>query len=358
MDLGLVGRANAGKTALFCLVTGAHAEIAPYPYTTREPARAMADVPDPRLQAIADAQDIPGRVPAQVQLVDIAGLAAGAGSGEGLGGAALGQLRQVDALVHVVRAFSNAEVPHPEDRVDPVADAEAIDLELVIADREQAGRRLERVRKGARVGEAGAGLELAALELLVAELDAGRPARLVTDEAARALAADMGLLSAKPVLYLANTDEDLEPSEGLAAHAAAQGAQALALPVGLELELAAMDPAEAAELAQEMELGAVRGADAVMAAAYRLLDLVTFFTGSGPPEARAWPIRRGTTAAVAAGKIHSDLERGFIRSETISWDLLVAAGSWSKARENATLRMEGRDYVVQEGDVMQVRFNV
>ncbi len=358
MDLGLVGRANAGKTALFCLVTGAEAEIAPYPFTTREPARAMADVPDPRLHAIADAQDIPRRVPAQVQLVDIAGLAAGAGSGEGLGGAALGQLRQMDALIHVVRAFSNAEVPHPEDRVDPVADAEAVDLELVVADREQAGRRLERVRKGARAGEAGAVAELAALEALVEALDAGRPARLVNDEAARALAADMGLLTAKPVLYLANTDEDLDPPEDLAAYAAAQGAQALALPVGLELELAAMDPEEAAELAEEMELGSVRGADAVMAAAYRLLDLVTFFTGSGPPEARAWPIRRGTTAAVAAGKIHSDLERGFIRAETISWDDLVAAGSWSKAKENATLRMEGRDYVVQEGDVIQVRFNV
>jgi GTP-binding protein YchF len=358
VDLGLVGRANAGKTALFCLVTGAEAEIAPYPYTTREPARAMADVPDPRLQAIADAQDIPRRVPAQVQLVDIAGLAAGAGSGEGLGGAALGQLRQLDALIHVVRAFSNAEVPHPEDRVDAVADAEAVDLELVVADREQAGRRLERVRKGARVGEAGAAAELGALELLVAELDAGRPARLVDDEAARALAADMGLLTGKPVLYLANTDEELEPSPELAAYAAAQGAQALALPVGLELELAEMEPAEAAELAEEMELGDVRGADTVMAAAYRLLDLVTFFTGSGPPEARAWPIRRGTTAAAAAGKIHSDLERGFIRAETIPWDALVAAGSWHRAKENASLRMEGRDYVVQEGDVLQVRFNV
>ncbi len=358
MDLGLVGRANAGKTALFTLVTGVEAEIAPYPYTTREPHRAMADVPDPRLQAIADAQDIPKRVPAQVQLVDIAGLAAGAGQGEGLGGAALGQLRQTDALIHVVRAFANAEVPHPEDRVDPVADAEAVDLELAIADRDQVERRLERVRKGARAGEAGAAAELAALELLVAELDAGRPARLVADEAAQAVAADMGLLTAKPVLYIANTDEELEPPEGLVAHAAAQGAQALALPVGMELELAAMDPDEAAELAGELELGDVRGADAVVAAAYRLLDLVTFFTGSGPPEARAWPIRRGTTAAGAAGKIHSDLERGFIRAEVIGWEDLVAAGSWSRAREAALLRMEGKDYVVQEGDVIQVRFNV
>ena len=357
MDLGLVGRANAGKTALFTLVTGADAEVAPYPFTTREPARAMADVPDPRIDAIADAQDIPRRVPAQVQVVDIAGLAAGAGSGEGLGGAALGQLRQTDALVHVVRAFANAEVPHPEDRVDPVADAEAVDLELTIADRDQVERRLERVRKGARAGEAGAAAELAALEALASALDAGRPARLA-DEAARAVAAEMGLLTAKPVLYLANTDEELTPPEGLAAHAEAQGAQALALPVGMELELTEMDPAEAAELAAELELGDVRGADAVVAAGYRLLDLVTFFTGSGPPEARAWPVRRGTTASEAAGRIHSDLERGFIRAEVIPWDALVAAGSFARAREGALLRMEGRDYVVQEGDVLQIRFNV
>jgi GTP-binding protein YchF len=297
-------------------------------------------------------------VPAQVQLVDIAGLAAGAGSGEGLGGAALGQLRQTDALVHVVRAFANAEVPHPEDRVDPVADAEAVDLELAVADREQVERRLERVRKGARAGEAGAAADLAALEALSAALDAGRPARRADDEAARALGAEMDLLTAKPVLYLANTDEALEPPAELAAHAEAQGAQALALPVGIELELAAMNPAEAAELAAELELGDVRGADAVVAAGYRLLDLVTFFTGSGPPEARAWPVRRGTTASAAAGRIHSDMERGFIRAEVIPWDALVAAGSFARARERALLRMEGRDYVVQEGDVLQIRFNV
>mgnify|MGYP000220993593 CR=1 FL=1 len=187
MDLGLVGRANAGKTALFALVTGAEAEIAPYPFTTREPARAMADVPDPRLDAIADAQDIPRRVPAQVQLVDIAGLAAGAGQGEGLGGAALGQLRQADALLHVVRAFANAEVPHPEDRVDPLADAEAVDLELAIADREQVERRLEKVRKGARAGEKAAVAELPLLEGMAAALDAGRPVRLSDDPAAHAL---------------------------------------------------------------------------------------------------------------------------------------------------------------------------
>jgi ribosome-binding ATPase len=358
VDLGLVGRTNAGKTALFALVTGADAEVAPYPFTTREPVRAMADVPDPRLDAIADAQDIPRRVPAQVQLVDIAGLAAGAGSGEGLGGAALGQLRQTDALIHVVRAFANAEVPHPEDRIDPVADAEAVDLELAVADREVVQRRLERVRKGARGGEAGAAAELVALETLSQTLDAGRPARLAGDAAARRAGAEMELLTAKPVLYLANTDEELTPPQGLAAHAEAQGGDPLALPVGLELELAALDPSEAAELAAELELGEARGADAVVAAGYRLLDLVTFFTGSGPPEVRAWPVPRGTTASVAAGRIHSDLERGFIRAEVIPWDALVAAGSFARAREEALLRTEGRDYVVQEGDVLQIRFNV
>ena len=358
MELGLVGRANAGKTALFNLVTGGEGEVAPYPFTTREPVRGMADVPDPRVTAIADAQDIPRRVMAQVQLVDIAGLAAGAGGGEGVGGAALGQLRQADALVHVVRAFANAEVPHPEDAVDPVADAEAIDIELILADREQVERRLERVRKGARAGEAGAKEELAHLDAVAAVLDAGDPARAVADAKARALAVEMGLLSAKPVLYVANTDEELEPPADLAGYAAARGAKCLALPVGLELELAQMDPGEAAELAEEMGLGSVRGADAVVAAAYELLDLVTFFTGSGPPEARAWPIRRGTNAQRAAGKIHSDLERGFIRAEVINWEDLVKAGSYSKAKETALVRMEGKDYIVQEGDVLQIRFNV
>jgi ribosome-binding ATPase len=358
VELGLVGLANAGKTALFNLVTGASAEVAPYPYTTREPLRGAADVPDPRLDAIADVQDIPRRVPAQVQLVDIAGLAAGAGQGEGLGGQALGRLRETDALVHVVRAFANAEVPHPLERLDPLGDAEAVDLELVLADREQVGRRAERTAKAARAGDAQARAEAGALESLEAALDAGGPARLAEGDAARALGRSMGLLSAKPVLYLANTDDPGEPPAALADHAAAQDAAALTLPVAVELELAGMAPEEAAELAEELGLGEVRGAPALVAAGYRLLDLLTFFTGSGPPEARAWPVVRGTTADRAAGRIHSDMQRGFIRAEVIPWDRLVAAGSFAKARETADVRMEGRDYVVQEGDVLQVRFNV
>jgi GTP-binding protein YchF len=339
-------------------VTGGAAEVAPYPFTTREPNRGVADVPDPRVEAIADAQDIPRRVHAQVEVVDIAGLQEGAGRGEGLGGQALGRLREMDAVIHVVRAFANAEVPHPADRVDPRADAEATDLELVLADREQCARRADKLVKGVRAGDPQAKADAAAVDLLVGALDEGRPASAVDDPAARAQAAEMGLLTAKPTLYLVNTDDPGEPPADVAAYAASRGAQALALPVGVELELAGMDPGEAAELAEELGLGSERGADALIQAGYRLLDLVTFFTGSGPPEARAWPIARGTTADRAAGRIHSDLERGFIRAEVIPWEKLVECGSFARAREQALVRMEGRDYVVCEGDVLQIRFNV
>jgi GTP-binding protein YchF len=358
VELGLVGLANSGKTSLFNLITGDEAEVATYPYTTREPRKGAADVPDPRLDAIADLQDIPRRVYAQVQVVDIAGLAAGAGRGEGLGGQALGRLREVDALIHVVRAFANAEVGHPLERVDPAGDGEAVDLELTLADREQLSRREEKTAKAAKTGDAHARAELLALGALGAVLDEGRPARSAEDPAARELASEMGLLTAKPVLYLVNTDDPGEAPPDVAAYAAGVGARALALPVGVELELAAMDPDEAAELATELGLGDERGAPALVAAAYRLLDLVTFFTGSGPPEARAWPITRGTSADRAAGKIHSDMERGFIRAEVVPWDKLVECGSFARAREQALVRMEGKDYIVQEGDVMQVRFNV
>ena len=220
MDLGLVGRTNAGKTALFNLITGSSAEVAPYPFTTREALRGMAEVPDPRIDAIADAQDIPRRVRAQVQVVDIPGLAAGAGQGEGLGGKALGELRQTDALIHVVRGFANREVPHPEDAIDPVADAEAVELELMLADREQLERRLDKVRKGAKSGDPVARTELALLERLAGELDAGAPLRISPDAAARALALEMGLLTAKPVLYVLNSDDPGDPPADLAAHAA------------------------------------------------------------------------------------------------------------------------------------------
>jgi GTP-binding protein YchF len=358
MQLGLVGLANAGKTSLFNLVTGASAEVAAYAFTTREPNRAVANVPDPRIDAIADIQDIPRRVMATVEVVDIAGLAPGAGRGEGVGGQALAKLREMDALIHVIRGFESGAVAHPDDRVDPVADAETVDLELVMADREQTARRREKTEKAAKSGDPTARGEMEAIDVLLATLDAGTPARLAPSPAAVLLGQEMYLLTAKPVLYLVNTDEPGDPPAGVSAHAEKVGAQALALPVGVELELAQMSAEEATELAEAMEYGSERGADALVAAAYRLLDLVTIFTGSGPPEARAWPVPRGTPADKAAGKIHSDMERGFIRAEVVNWQDLVDAGSFSKAREAARVRMEGREYIVQEGDVMQIRFNV
>lgn len=358
LQLGLVGLTNAGKTALFNLVTGGEAEVAPYPFTTREPNRGIADVPDPRIDAIADVQDIPNRVCAQVEVIDIAGLSEGAGKGEGLGGSALGRIRELEATVHVVRAFANAEVPHPLERINPLADLEVVDTELVLADTDQVARREEKVQKGVRSGDPDAKAEAAALEAIAAWLADGKPVRTIGDDDAIAVATGMGLLTAKPTLYLVNTDDPGDPPADIVAYAEAQGAQALALPVGVELELAEMDPADAAEFAAEMGLGETRGADALIQGGYRLLDLVTFFTGSGPPEARAWPIRRGTPADQAAGKIHSDMERGFIRAEVVAWDKLVECGSFSKAREQALARMEGKDYIVQEGDVMQIRFNV
>jgi ribosome-binding ATPase YchF (GTP1/OBG family) len=244
------------------------------------------------------------------------------------------------------------------ERIDPAGDVETVDLELILADKGQVDRRAEKTSKAARTGDAVAKAEVPVLEALAAVLDAGLPARASDNDDVRALAADLGLLTAKPVLYVVNADEPGPAPEAVAAHAAAQGGQALSLPVGVELELAQMEPDEAAEFAAEMELGDQRGADAIIAAGYRLLDLVTFFTGSGPPEARAWPIPRGTAAPQAAGKIHSDLERGFIRAEVVAWDDLVAAGSYGRARDQGKLRMEGKDYVVQEGDVLQIRFNV
>jgi hypothetical protein len=250
-------------------------------------------------------------------------------------------------------------VPHPLEReVDPLADARAVDEELILADAGQVERRMEKVQKGVRAGDADAKAEAAALEAITAQLGAGLPVRTMADDDAIEVARTMGLLTAKPVLYLVNTDDPGDPPVDIAEYAAEQGAQALALPVGVELELAQMDPDEAAEFAEEMGLGTTRGADAVIQAGYRLLDLITFFTGSGPPEARAWPIPRGTPADRAAGKIHSDMERGFIRAEVVPWDKLVECGSFSKARDVALARMEGKDYIVQEGDVMQIRFNV
>jgi hypothetical protein len=293
-------------------------------------------------------------VPATLEVVDIAGLVRGASHGEGLGNQFLGSLRNTDAVVHVVRCFEDDSVAHPAGRIDPLDDAETIELELVFADLAAIERRAERVAKAAKGGERDAVAEHVALEALRAWLEDGRPARTCTVE----IPATVDLLTAKPALYVANVSDDADPTraDAVRAFAAKREAECIALNAKIEAELRELPDEDAAAFLQE--LGIERPAlDLVTLAAYRLLDLIPFFT-TGPKETRAWTIRRGQNAQQAAGRIHSDLERGFIRSEVIEWEKLVEAGSEAEAKRHGWMRVEGRDYVVADGDVMNIRFNV
>jgi GTP-binding protein YchF len=281
----------------------------------------------------------------------------GASRGEGLGNRFLANIRETDAIVHVVRAHGDEQVPHPEGRVDPVADVETVETELLLADLEQAERRLERVARQAKSGEAATVAEEAWLRELVAALGEGRGAGSVPPpaEAPEALRA-LSPLTAKPVLYVANVDEDgADPPPELAARAGGGGAGTLAVSARLEAELAELDAAEAAAMRAELAAGEP-GLVRLIRAAFELLELISFFTATQGREARAHAVERGTTAWGAAGKIHSDMQRGFVRAEVVAWDELVAAGGYAGARERATLRLEGRDYEVRDGDVVVVRF--
>ncbi len=353
LEIGIVGLPNVGKTSVFNALTNAGAPITAFGATTASANMGVAPVPDDRLDALAGAVGSREIVPATVQLVDVSGLAPGSGRGGGLGGEFLNHLRAADALVHVVRCFEDPAVFHVEGRVDPVADAEAVDLELVLADHGVVARRLERTQKAARVGTKGAREEAAVLERLLAHLDDGQPARSF----AEALPADLDLLTTKPLLYVANTSESGDPEAVAALRAYAAPVEVVPVAARFEAELAEIDDPEEraaflAEIGQD-EAGMPR----VAAAAFRLLDLIQFFT-VGPKEARAWPIRRGQSAVEAAGKIHSDIARGFIRAEVIDWRDLVTSGSHAEASRRGVQRVEGRDYVVVDGDVVNVRFNV
>ncbi len=358
MRIGIVGLPNAGKSSLFNALTRAGAAAASYPFTTVEPNVAVVPVPDDRLDAVAETVGAAPVVPETIAFHDIAGLVRGASRGEGLGNRFLANIRETDAIVHVVRTHGDEQVPHPEGRVDPVADVEAIETELLLADLEQAERRLERVARQAKSGEAAAVAEEGWLRELVAALGEGRRASSVpppaqAPEALRALSP----LTAKPVLYVANVAEDgpVEPPPEVAARAGGDGAGALAVSARLEAELAELDAEEAAAMRAELDAGE-SGLARLVRAAFELLELISFFTADRAREARAHAIERGTTAWGAAGRIHSDMQRGFVRAEVVAWDDLVAAGGYAGARERATLRLEGRDYEVRDGDVVTVRF--
>jgi hypothetical protein len=355
--IGIVGMPNAGKSSLFNALTRAGAEAANYPFTTIEPNVAVVPVRDERLEQVASTVGSSEIVWDTVDFHDIAGLVAGAHEGEGLGNRFLANIRETDAIVHVVRVHADASVVHPDGSIDPLRDIETIETELVLADLEQAERRLERVSKQARGGERAAIAEQRWLEEVIEALREGKPARTVpVPEEAPAAARDLGSLSAKPVLFVANVDEgtDLVPGE-IAAHAAAQGARAVALSARIESELAELDDADAA--AMRAELGASEsGLERVVREAFALLDLIAFFTaGEGRP-AQSWHLRRGLSAWHAAGEVHSDIQRGFVRAEVISWRELVDAGGYAGARERGVLRLEGRDYVMSDGDVITVKF--
>jgi GTP-binding protein YchF len=353
VKVGIVGLPNAGKSSLFNALTRAGAEAGNYPFTTVEPNVAIVPVPDDRLDRVAETIGARPLVHETIAFHDIAGLVRGAHSGEGLGNKFLANIRETDAILHVVRAHEDAQVVHPEGRVDPAADAETIETELLYADLEQAERRLERVSKQAKSLEKALVAEEAWLRELVAGLQAGRPAREFPAPAdAPDALRSLQPLTAKPVLYVANVGEEvaLEAPPELAARG-----KALAVSARIESELAELDDQEAA--AMRADLGVTEsGLDRIIKGAFELLELISFFTAGEGKEARAHAIPAGTTAWQAAGKIHSDIQRGFVRAEVVPWDVLVQAGGYAGARDRGALRLEGRDYVMADGDVITIKF--
>ena len=366
LRLGIVGLPNVGKSTLFNALTSSKAAVAEnYPFCTVEPNVGVVEVPDPRLATLNQVVKPKKKIPAVVEFVDIAGLVKGASQGEGLGNQFLSHIREVDAVVHVIRCFEDPDVVHVMGPVDPVRDHDVITSELALADLAVVERRLDKVRKTARAGDKDAQLELVLLERVVAELNAGRGAREAGENAdAIKFLRTLGLLTAKPILYAANVNEDDLASGGgkwidklrSAVQTHHEEAEIVPFSAKFEAELGELTGEERREYLASVGV-AEPGLDRLIHAGYRLLGLQTFFT-VGENEVRAWTMHRGDTAYDAAGEIHSDFQRGFIRAETVGFEEFVKAGSYKAAREQGLVRSEGRDYVVKDGDILLFRFNV
>ena len=363
-NCGIVGLPNVGKSTLFnALTETAAAEAANYPFCTIEPNTGRVAVPDPRLDALASLAGSATVIPTQLEFVDIAGLVRGASKGEGLGNQFLANIREVDAIAHVLRCFDDSEITHVDGSVDPLRDAATVETELMLADIDSLERRMAALVKKTRGGDADAKRDLAMMEKLFAGLSDGVPARRVaglSDDETRRLP-QMQLLSAKPVLYVCNVAESdaatgNDHSQAVAAYAEKDGAAHVVVSAAIEAEITQLDADDKAEFLAELGLDEA-GLARLIRAGYGLLDLLTFFT-AGPKEARAWTVAAGSSAPEAAGAIHSDFQRGFIRAETISFDDYIACKGESGARDAGKLRIEGADYKVVDGDVFHFRFNV